>query len=186
MRWEERLLDVFDDLEQQAEGLALAERDAEVAELSRAEYAHVDFASRLHASTGHEVTLVVAGMGHIEARIIRVGLDWMLADDGQHEWILRTAALAHVRGLSELAVGEQNRSVSARVGVGSALRAVAESRAAVVLHRLDGGLVRGQLRRVGADFVELWVSEHAEAWTPGQEGHVEVVPFAGLAAVRAT
>jgi hypothetical protein len=186
MRWEERLLDVFDDLEQQAEGLALAERDAEVSELGRAEYAHVDFASRLHASVGHEVTLVVAGMGHIEGRIVRVGVDWMLADDGQHEWILRTAALAHVRGLSELAVGEQNRSVSARVGVGSALRAVAESRGAVVLHRLDGGLVRGQLRRVGADFVELWVSEHAEAWTPGPEGHVEVVPFASLAAVRAT
>jgi hypothetical protein len=99
---------------------------------------------------------------------------------------LRIAALAHVRGLSEQAVGEQHRPVPARVGVGSALRSVAESRAAVVLHRLDGALVRGQLRRVGADFVELWVSEHAEAWRPGPEGHVEVVPFSGLAAVRAT
>ena len=36
MRWEERLLDLFDDLEQQADGLALAERDALVAEQSRA------------------------------------------------------------------------------------------------------------------------------------------------------
>ncbi len=186
MRWEEMLLDLFDDLEQQAEGLALAERDVEVAELSRAEYAQVDFASRLHASTGHRVVLVVAGMGHVDATILRVGADWLLADDGAHEWILRIAALAHVRGLSEQAVGEQHRPVPARVGVGSALRSVAESRAAVVLHRLDGALVRGQLRRVGADFVELWVSEHAEAWRPGPEGHVEVVPFSGLAAVRAT
>ena len=47
---------------------------------------------------------------------------------------------------------------------------------------MDGGSVRGQLRRVGADFVELWVSEHAEAWTSGAEGHVEVVPFAAVAA----
>ena len=186
MRWEEMLLDLFDDLEQQAEGLALAERDAEVAELSRAEYAHVDFASRLHASTGHQVVLVVAGIGHIEARIVRVGVDWLLADDGRHEWILRTPALAHARGLSEQAVGEQNRALPARVGVGSALRSVADTKAAVVLHRLDGASVRGQLRRVGADFVELWVSEHAEAWRPGPEGHVEVVPFLALAAVRAT
>lgn len=186
MRWEEMLLDLFDDLEQQAEGLALAERDAEVAELSRAEYAHVDFASRLHASTGHRVVLVAGGLGHVEATIVRVGVDWLLADDGRHEWILRTAALAHVRGLSEHATGEQHRSLPARVGVGSALRSVAESRAPVVLHRIDGGSVRGQLRRVGADFVELWVSEHAEAWRAGPEGHVEVVPFAALSAVRAT
>ena len=186
MRWEEMLLDLFEDLEQQAEGLALAERDAEVAELSRAEYAQVDFASRLHASTGHRVVIVVAGRGHIDATIARVGVDWLLADDAQHEWILRTAAIGHVRGLSDRAVGEQNRPVPARVGLGSALRSVAESRALVLLHRMDGGSVRGQLRRVGADFVELWVSEHAEAWTSGAEGHVEVVPFAAVAAVRRT
>ena len=46
--------------------------------------------------------------------------------------------------------------------------------------------MRGQLRRVGADFVELWVSEHAEAWRAGPVGHIEVVPFAALAAVRRT
>ena len=33
------MFDLFDDLEQQAEGLALTERDAAVAELGRAEYA---------------------------------------------------------------------------------------------------------------------------------------------------
>ena len=50
MHWEERLLAVFDDLEQQAEGLALEARDAEVAELGRAEYAAVDVAARLHGA----------------------------------------------------------------------------------------------------------------------------------------
>src|SRR4051794_10210086 len=61
MRWEERLLDLFDDLEQQAEGLALIGRDAEVAELSRAEYAQVDLADRLHASEGRSVRFGVNG-----------------------------------------------------------------------------------------------------------------------------
>jgi hypothetical protein len=186
MRWEEMLVDLFDDLEQQAEGLALAERDTEVAELGRAEYAQVDFAARLHASVGHRVVLVVAGLGHVEATLARVGTDWLLAESDQYEWILRTAALEHVRGLSDRAVDERARPVPARVGLGSALRSVAEARSTVVLHRTDGGSVRGQLRRVGADFVELWVSEHAESWRSDTAGHVEVVPFGALAAVRRT
>ena len=60
MRWEERLLDLFDDLEQQADGIALAERDALVAEQSRAEYAAVTLADRLHASVGTRLLLDVA------------------------------------------------------------------------------------------------------------------------------
>lgn len=187
MRWEEMLFDLFDDLEQQAEGLVLAERDAEVAELSRAEYAQVDFSSRLHASVGKRVVLAVAGVGHIEATLARVGVDWLLAEAEQHEWIVRTGALGHVRGLSDRAVDERARPVPSKVRIGSALRGVADGRAPVVLHRMDGSSVRAQLGRVGADFVELWVSEHAEAWaTSGSAGHVEVVPFGALAAVRRT
>ena len=64
MSWEQRLLAVFDDLEQQAEGLALAERDAAVEELSRAGYAEVELAARLHAATGNELVLVVAVVTH--------------------------------------------------------------------------------------------------------------------------
>src|SRR5438128_2529587 len=62
MRWRDRLWDVLDDLEQQAEGLALAARDAEVAEQSRAEYARVDLSARLHGSLGRRLTLGVRGV----------------------------------------------------------------------------------------------------------------------------
>ena len=54
-------LELFDDLEQQAEGLALAERDARVAERCRAEYAEVDLVARLHASVGTPVQVEVRG-----------------------------------------------------------------------------------------------------------------------------
>ena len=71
MRWEERLLDLFDDLEQQAEGLALAERDALVAEQSRSEYAAVALADRLHASVGTRLLLDVGGFGALDGRLVR-------------------------------------------------------------------------------------------------------------------
>ena len=44
MSWEESMFAVFDDLEQQAQGLHLAERDAEVADLTVAEYSRVSLA----------------------------------------------------------------------------------------------------------------------------------------------
>jgi hypothetical protein len=175
MRFDDRLDDLFDDLEQQAEGLALGERDAEVAEQRRWEYAQVDLASRLFGSVGGRLLVTVAGVGAVDGRLRRVGDGWCLLDAGAREWIVRLAAVGSLRGLGDRAVAPPGRSVTARLGVGSALRGVAETRADTVVHRTDGSLLRGVLGRVGADFVELRV---------GEGGQVEVVPFGALAAVR--
>jgi hypothetical protein len=182
MRWEDGLVELFDDLEQQAEGLALAVRDADVAERSRAEYAQVDLASRLHASVGSRVQLGVVGVGQLDATLVRVGLDWCLAALGQVEWVVPLAAVTHARGLSGRALSEPARPVVARLGLGSVLRRVAESRSAVFVHRLDGGVVHGQVDRVGADFLEMTVGESPV----DGNGCVEVVAFAHLAAIRRT
>src|SRR4051794_29832507 len=109
MRWEERLLDLFDDLEQQAEGLALAGRDAEVAEQARAEYARVDLDARLHASTGAELRLWVAGLGPLDARLVQVGDGWCLLVDERTEWLGRAAAGGAPRGVSPPARGPGGR-----------------------------------------------------------------------------
>ena len=140
MHWEERLLALFDDLEQQAEGLALSARDAEVAELGRAEYAQVDLASRLHGSVGRRVGLVVEGLGRLDAVLARVGAEWCLADE-------RLPVLLHLRG---------------------------------------GGTVRGTVRRVGADFVELLAGLPDGAWADAASARPEVVAFGAVAAVRRT
>ena len=182
MRWEERLFDLFDDLEQQAEGLALIGRDAEVAELSRAEYAQVDLASRLHASTGRSVRFGVSGLGLVEARLARVGEGWCLLGNGSTEWLVRTAAIRSARGLSQHGRTAMARPLTARLGLTSVLRGVAETRSAVVVHHLDATSQRGLLGRTGADFVELVVGDDAAATRAA--GEVEVVPFASLAAVR--
>ena len=177
MHWEERLLAVFDDLEQQAEGLALGARDAEVAELGRAEYAAVDVAARLHGALGSRLRLTVTGLGALDGRLARVGSDWLLLDTGTHEWLVRLDALAELRGLGERALDQPHRPPTARLGFASALRGVAEDRATVLLHRQDGASVRGVPRRVGADFVEVV--------DPGDSAAGQVVvTFRSVAGVR--
>lgn len=173
MHWEERLLAVLDDLEQQAEGLALGARDVEVAELGRAEYAAVDLAARLHGAPGARLRLDVTGVGRLDGRVARVGSDWLLLEADAHEWLVRLAALAEVRGLADRAVDARHRPAAARLGFGSALRGVAEDRDVVLVHRQDGATLRGVPRRVGADFVEL----------AGPEQEV-VVAFGAVAAIR--
>lgn len=171
--WEQRLLAVFDDLEQQAEGLALAERDARVADLRRAGYGELDLLSRLHGAVGAPVVLSVAGTGRLRGTVVRVGADWLLVDDGTHAWLVRPAALEEVRGLPDRAVEEAARPVTARLGLGSVLRSIAADAERVLLHRTDGDVLRARLRRVGADFVEV-----------ESDGEVVVVPWHAIAAVR--
>jgi len=177
MRWEERLGDLFDDLEQQAEGLALAERDAEVVEQSRAEYAQLELAARVHASVGRRLLIVVTGVGGLDGTLTRAGSGWLLLDDGRREWIVATPAVASLRGLSDRALGPEVRPLTARLGLTSALREVADARADAALHHRDGSLTRGTLERVGTDFVEVRVGED-------RRSHRLTVPVSALAAVR--
>ena len=173
MRWEERLLDLFDDLEQQADGLALAERDALVAEQSRAEYAGVDLASRLAASVGGRVRLDVRGVGGLDGVLRRTGDGWLVLDAGGRAWVVVLAAVRRARGLADGAVDAAARPLTTRLGLASALRGLAEGRWETVLHGRDGQVTRAVLGRVGRDFVE--------ARTP--DGSLEVVPFTAIAAL---
>jgi hypothetical protein len=173
MRWEERLLDVFDDLEQQATGLALNERDALVAEQSRAEYAGIDLAARLHASAGLRVQVDVAALGTLDASLTRVGDGWCLLDVAGQAWVVALPAVLSVRGLAGGGVAAPARALTARLGLGSALRGLAEARSEVMLHRVDGQVVRGLLGRVGRDFAEV-----------GTAQRVDAVPFSAIAALR--
>jgi hypothetical protein len=175
--WEERLLELFDDLEQQAEGLALRARDAEAGERARDLYSEIDLASRLHASVGSEVDLVVPGAGALAGRLLRAGRGWCLLEPrsapGQ-EVVVNLAGLLAVRGLAPRAAPEQVRGVAARLGIASALRGVAAEPDAVVVVRVDGEVRRGRIARVGADFLEL----------VGEVGTTEAIPMAAVCVVR--
>lgn len=174
MNWDEQLFAVLDDLEQQAESLYDAERDAEVADRSRAEYGAVTLASRLMACVDAEISLEVTGVGRVCGPLRRVATGWVLLESGGSQWVVPTGAVASVGGASARSVPEVAWSPVTRLGFGSALRRLSEAGERCLVHRTDGSRHEGVVRRVGADFAEIEL-------TPGR---VELVAFAALAAVQ--
>ena len=156
-----QLFELMDDLEAQAEAAYDLERHIDLADRSRAEYAAVTLASRLAASVGSEVALQVRGVGAVEGRLDRVGPDWcavssMRGGPGlpRQDWVLSLSAIALVRGASERSLPEVAWSPVAKLGLGSALRRLAEDGRRCVVRLRDGAAHDVVLQRVGADFVE--------------------------------
>ncbi len=176
MSWDEDLFAMLDDLEQQAEALYDADRDAEVADRSRAEYGAVPLAGRLMASLDHDLSLEVLGVGRVTGTLQRVARGWLLLESGGVEWVVALPAVVAVVGASPRAVPEVAWSPIARLGLGSALRRLSEAGERCVVHRTDGGRSDGVVRRVGADFVEVEVAT----------GRVELVAFSAIAAVQSS
>lgn len=174
MGWEDDLFALFDDLESHAEALYDSEREPELADRSRAEYRQVSLASRLMASVGSELTIEVLAVGPVAGRLDRVGAGWCLLSGAAQDWIVATSAVEVVHGAAERSVPEVAWSPLATLGLGSALRRLADSGERCVLHLRDGSAPDGVLRRVGADFVELC----------GAGGRVALVGFDALAAAQ--
>lgn len=176
MDWDEQLFSVLDDLEQQAEALYEADREAELADRSRAEYGAVSLASRLMASQGCELALLVTGVGRVSGVLRRVATGWVLLSGISGEWVVPLPAIASVTGASERSVPEVAWSPLTRLRLGSALRRLSESAERCVVHLVDGTRHEGLVRRVGADFAELET-------VPGR---LELVAFGALAAVQSS
>jgi hypothetical protein len=174
MAWEEELFAFFDDLESQASAAFAVDREAELTDRSRAEYQQVALAARLMASVGLELALDIRGVGLLRGSLERVASGWLLlASAGEQDWIVRQAAINTVVGASERAVPVVAWEAVARLGLGSALRRIADSGERCVLHLVDGTRYDGIVRRVGADFLEL-----------DDAGRLKLVAFAALAAVQ--
>ncbi|WP_151083086.1 hypothetical protein [Nocardioides cynanchi] len=159
MDWNDQLFALLDDLEGQAEALYAAERADELADRSRAEYATVTLASRLMASVGEAVVLDVHGPGRVVGVLQRMGADWCLLHGPTQDWVVRLGAVLAVEGASERSVPEVAWSAVAGLGVGSALRRLADSGERCLVHGVDGSSRDVVLTRVGRDFVEAVVGE---------------------------
>lgn len=175
MSWEEQLFSLFDDLEGQAAAAYARDREAELADRSRAEYAQVTLAARLMASVGREVVVDVRGVGPLAGTLDRVATGWLLLDAAGSDWVVRQQAVGSIAGAAERAVPEVAWPAVAKLGLGSALRRLSESGERCLLHRVDGVRHEGVLRRVGADFVEVLTGEPAR---------VVLVAYASVAAVQ--
>lgn len=174
MGWEDELFALFDD-DGQAGTLASAARGAEHADRGRAEYQTVTLAGRLMASVGSEVTLGITGVGSVTGTVDRVAADWVLVSAGEHDWVISGDAVMTVERASVRSIPEAAWSPLTRVGLGSALRRIAEAGERCLLHLRDGSRHEGSLRRVGADFCEL---------VEGDERRTILVPFTALAAAQ--
>jgi hypothetical protein len=157
--WDEQLFALFDDLEQQAETLYDVERESELADRSRSEYAAVTLATRLMASVDSTLVLHLVGVGAVEGELQRVGTDWCLLHGPAQDWIVRTAAVTAVEGASDRSVPEVAWSPVTRLGFGSALRRLADAGEPCVVHGTDGTVREVVLTRVGRDFVEATMGE---------------------------
>lgn len=172
---DEELAALLDDLEQQADALYDAERAPELADRSRAEYQQVTLAGRLMATVEQAVSLQVLGVGVVAGTLGRVAGDWCEVETPAQRWVVVLAAVAAVDGASDRAVPEVAWPATARLGVGSPLRRLADEQERCLLHRRDGGRHDGVVRRVGGDFVEL---------AEGDAGRVVLVALEHLAAVQ--
>ncbi|MDO9456131.1 hypothetical protein [Nocardioides sp.] len=175
MPWEDELFAFLDDLEQQAGALWDADRAPELVDRERAEYQQVPLAARLMASLDRDLTLHVTGVGAVAGRLERVARGWCLLAGLGQDWVVRLAAVAAVDGAADRAVPEVAWSPVTRLGLGSALRRLADAGERCVVHRTDGARHDGVLRRVGQDFVEV---------LEGDPPRVTLVAFEAVAAIQ--
>jgi hypothetical protein len=181
----ERWDDLFDDLQAQAEALAAAGRAGEVAERTRAELSRLTLVDRLRTAVGHQVRLRCAGDVSPSGVLERVGAEWALLDTGggREALVAMTAVLA-VNGVGRLAAAPDAGVVESRLGLRSALRAVARDRSVLRVSLRDGTTLDGTVDRVGADFVELAVHPAGELRRRGEVREVSLIPTAALVCVE--
>lgn len=179
MRWSQ----LFADLESQADALAAAELDGEVAERTRIETGRLTLVDRLRAAHGHPVELRCAGVGRLAGRLDRIGPDWLLvAERAGSEILVPFRSVLSVVGLGRRSVLPGPAAVA--LGLRSVLRGVARDRAPVRVVLSDGVPVDGTVDRVGADYLEVAEHPAGEPRRAGAVIRVRTVPFSGLGAVR--
>jgi hypothetical protein len=180
VRWDE----LFADLEAQAQALSVAEREAEVAELTRLEASRLELANRLRAALGATIKVRCLGAAMITGQLSAVGSGWILVDeDAGREALVATSAILSIAGLGRLTAAPGS-SVDARLGIGRALRGLARERSVLRACLIDSTVLDGTLDRVGSDFVELAVHAAGEPRRRGDVREVLVVPMGGLAVLR--
>ena len=167
MRWDR----LFADLEAEGAELAAQDRDAEIAERTRAALSEVHWLERVRGATGAAATLVLGGDARVTGTVRYAGPDWVLVDAGSDDVLVPAAAVIGVEGVGSLAPPDADRVPLTWT---AAWRSLSRDRAEVLVRRSDGKQVRGMVDRIGADFVEL---EHDEDSRPGPE---VLVPFAAI------
>ncbi|MBI9116036.1 hypothetical protein [Sanguibacter suaedae] len=186
MRWEM----LFDDLASQFAATELADRDAAVADLTRAELATVTLTDRLVAARGGAVIADLVDGATLQGELRETYPDWVLLGVGGREVVLPTRSVEAWRGLGRgsAPAGDTGAPVARPLGISRALRGLARDRAVVAVHTVRREHV-GRIDRVGRDHLEI-SSARADDWgrPRGAAGAPDgvVLPFATVLYVVST
>jgi hypothetical protein len=179
---------LFGDLEAQAEELANAELQAEVADRTRREIGLLHLVDRLRETEGHPLGVTVAGAGTVHGRLLDAGVDWLLLEEaGGREVLIPLASVQAVTGVgSRTGVPGGEGEVARRLDLRWALRGLARDRAGVAMVLRDGSTVSGTLDRVGADHVDFAEHPSGEARRAAAVRQVRLVALPAIALLRST
>ena len=166
MRWD----DVFAELAAELAAVEREEAEARLGELVAAEFAGTTFADRCRARRGQSLTLRLQDGSTRSGTVRDATRGWLLLADGDRRSLVPLTAVVLAWPLQGSA--PEPRPVEARLGLGHALRALAEDHLPVLV-RTTAGDHRGQIVRVGADHLDL----------AGGAG-VLTVPWRGLLSVE--
>lgn len=170
-RWEA----LFGDLEAQARAQSVAEADALVSEMTRAEHATMTLADRFRAGVGAVVTLELLDGAPLHGVVREVADEWALLQGirpgpaSRH--LVPLAAIAGAHGLARQAASATSRRDA--LGLGPVLRTLQRDRARVTVRTLSG-VVSGRIGRVGRDHLDVDVLDDHRA---------RLVPFTALLVV---
>lgn len=148
MRWD----DVFAELAAEFAAAEREEDEARLGELVVAEVAGTTFADRCRARRGQPLTVRVRD-GSVRSGSVRDATRaWLLLAEGDRRSLVPLTAVVLAWPLQGSA--PEPGPVEARIGLGHALRALAEQRLPVLVCT-EAGDHRGQIVRVGADHLDL-------------------------------
>lgn len=183
MRWDA----LFEDMEAQLASVDRLDLESEIAERSRADVAGIELADRLRGSLGLRVAVHLASGAAFEGTLSHVGGESLLLNDQYHQVLIPFAAASRYQGLGRLAVSEPS-SVRRKLGLASALRALARDRADVTVVLVgataEAARLSGVIDRVGRDYLDLAVTRPGEARRVANVSQIASVPFSSLGALR--
>jgi hypothetical protein len=180
MRWDS----LFADLEAQLYAAARLELETEVNERLRMDHAAFTLTDRLRGQLRQAVRVRLAGNLSFTGTLAHVGASWIVLDESARSVLIALGSVQFIEGMGRTTVLDGPQGV--RLGLASALRALARNRAEIVLFLAPGSephVVTGTIDRVGKDFFELAAVASGEARRAGNVQGVLAVPFEAVAAV---
>lgn len=179
MRWDE----LFADMEAQLAAERFRDVEREAAELTRAETAEALLQDRFLGCEGAAVKAGLRGGSSARGEVTGAGMGWVMLQDSAVELLVPLESVLWVEGLDRRRSDPQRRS---RLGLGQAVRALAQARAAVRVLLVDGvpgGSLEGTIDRAGRDHLDLAMHPDDEFRRRRAVRAMRTVPFSAIACV---